>query len=72
MLSAQIVLVFPQILSQAVTGAALACVLLEHGSVAISNLFIQMSPTGEVLLAVPGEAGTHSSALSKTRELGNV
>jgi len=24
--------------------------LLEHGSVAISNFFIQMSPTGEVLL----------------------
>jgi len=37
-------------LSQAATVAPLACVLLEHGSVAISNFFIQMSPTGEVLL----------------------
>jgi len=64
--------VFLQILSQAVTVAPLACVLLEHGSDAISDFFIQMTPTSEVLLPVPGQAGTRSSALSKTRELGNV
>jgi hypothetical protein len=72
MLSAQIVLVFLQILSQAVTVAPLAFVLLEHGSVAISNFLTRLSPTGGVLLPVPSQADTHSSALSETGELGNV
>jgi hypothetical protein len=72
MLSAQTVLVFLQILSQAVTVAPLGCVLLERGSVAISTFFIQMSSTGEVLLPIPGHAGTGSSAVSRTKALGNL
>jgi len=71
MLSAQIVLVFLQILSQAVTAAPLVCVLLEHGSVANSNFFIQMSSTGEVLLPIAVQAGTGFCAVSKIKALGN-
>jgi hypothetical protein len=67
----KILLVFLQILSQAVTVAPLGCVLLEHGSVAISAFFIQMSWTGQVLLPVTVQAGTGCSAVSKTKRLGN-
>jgi len=72
MLSAPMSLVFLQMLSQAVTVAPLGSVLLEHASVAISDIFIQMSSTGEVLLPIPGQAGTVSSAMFKTEALGNL
>jgi hypothetical protein len=56
--------VFLQILSQAVIVALLGCSLPQHGSVAISTFFIQMSSTGEVLLPIPG---TGCSAVSKIK-----